>query len=644
MKRLLFALLLALPLSAAAQLNTNRLTDIGRNALYFEDYVVAIQYFNQVIKVRPYLTEPYFLRAYAKMNLEDYRGAISDCDKALAINPFLPKVYYCRGFAYKNIGELQKSCDDFYSALELEPNNISATHLLIENLLQMERYDEADKICTQSLKDYPRYSDTYLLRSQLSLSRADTAAAYADLDTAIIYNKNSDAAYAIRGMLHYMQKHTPLALADLDEAIRINSYRSEYFGNRAIVRMQADDFRGAAADFDASIQIDNSNALSYFNRALLRSEVGDENRALDDLDVCIALEPNNYNAYLQRAYVNLRLGNTAAAERDFSTIITRYPDFVPAYYGRSEARRLQGNSRGAELDRYDAGKIESEIRSGARKARSGSEQELSATPEGRAIVQNLNKQRKSRYASDIRGQIQYNDIDIEPLANFTVCPRGSASQSHDIALYNAALEEFNKAAGTDLTIGLAGGEMKAEALDSCFSSVERLSEKLAKKPGDEALLLKRAYCYALIGDYENALADYDRLVAGNAAGSLYYFMRGNARLRLIESEGRSERRDVPDGGYSLAVNDFMMAFSIDHNFVYAVYNAGYAYLLQKNFARATECFNTALAIYPEFAEAYYNRGLIYLFQGDKDRGRQDLSKAGELGLHQAYNVIRRYAY
>ena len=58
-------------IGAQAQINTNRLTDIGRNALYFEDYVVAIQYFNQVIKVKPYLAEPYFYRAYAKMNLED---------------------------------------------------------------------------------------------------------------------------------------------------------------------------------------------------------------------------------------------------------------------------------------------------------------------------------------------------------------------------------------------------------------------------------------------------------------------------------------------------------------------------------------------------------------------------------------------
>ncbi|KAA6308014.1 Tryptophan synthase alpha chain, partial [termite gut metagenome] len=42
-----------------AQINTERVMMIARNALYFEDYVLSIQYFNQVINAKPYLYEPY---------------------------------------------------------------------------------------------------------------------------------------------------------------------------------------------------------------------------------------------------------------------------------------------------------------------------------------------------------------------------------------------------------------------------------------------------------------------------------------------------------------------------------------------------------------------------------------------------------
>ena len=48
-KRILYTLLIMFPVVASAQINTDRVMAIGRNALYFEDYVLSIQYFNQVI-------------------------------------------------------------------------------------------------------------------------------------------------------------------------------------------------------------------------------------------------------------------------------------------------------------------------------------------------------------------------------------------------------------------------------------------------------------------------------------------------------------------------------------------------------------------------------------------------------------------
>ena len=45
-KKILAALLL-FPTFAYAQINTDRVMMIARNALYFEDYVLSIQYFNQ---------------------------------------------------------------------------------------------------------------------------------------------------------------------------------------------------------------------------------------------------------------------------------------------------------------------------------------------------------------------------------------------------------------------------------------------------------------------------------------------------------------------------------------------------------------------------------------------------------------------
>ena len=88
-KILVIVLCVACSVATYAQLNTDRVLAIGRNALYFEDYVLSIQYFNQIIKVKPYLTEPYFYRAIAKIQLEDYQGAEQDCNAVIESNTFM---------------------------------------------------------------------------------------------------------------------------------------------------------------------------------------------------------------------------------------------------------------------------------------------------------------------------------------------------------------------------------------------------------------------------------------------------------------------------------------------------------------------------------------------------------------------------
>ena len=93
--RIIYLVLAALfPLMGWAQINTERVMAIGKNALYFEDYVLSIQYFNQVINAKPYLAEPYFFRGLAKFNLDDFPGAEKDCTESLERNPFVVNV--CR--------------------------------------------------------------------------------------------------------------------------------------------------------------------------------------------------------------------------------------------------------------------------------------------------------------------------------------------------------------------------------------------------------------------------------------------------------------------------------------------------------------------------------------------------------------------
>ncbi len=94
--------------------------------------------------------------------------------------------------------------------------------------------------------------------------------------------------------------------------------------------------------------------------------------------------------------------------------------------------------------------------------------------------------------------------------------------------------------------------------------------------------------------------------------------------------------------YSQAIADYSKIVALDNEFVYAYYNRANVYAKSKQIDKALADYDTVIQQDPYFAEAYYNRGIVKIYQGDMKAAAVDLSKAGELGLKSAYNIIKRY--
>lgn len=164
-KKILTAILL-LPTLLYAQINTERVMTIARNALYFEDYVLSIQYFNQVINAKPYLYEPYFFRGLAKINLDDYQGAESDCDAAIQRNPFVVGAYQIRGLARIRQNKFDEAIEDYKTAIKYDPENVVLWHNLSLCHIQKEDYEAAKEDLGTLLTIAPKYTRAYLMRGE----------------------------------------------------------------------------------------------------------------------------------------------------------------------------------------------------------------------------------------------------------------------------------------------------------------------------------------------------------------------------------------------------------------------------------------------------------------------------------------------
>jgi tetratricopeptide (TPR) repeat protein len=98
--------------------------------------------------------------------------------------------------------------------------------------------------------------------------------------------------------------------------------------------------------------------------------------------------------------------------------------------------------------------------------------------------------------------------------------------------------------------------------------------------------------------------------------------------------------ELPDYSKVLAAYDLLI--NADPGFGLAYFNRGNVRCRIKDYNGAVQDYSEAIRSEPKMAEAYFNRGLTLIYLDEKSRACMDLSKAGELGLDNAYKVITKY--
>jgi len=97
-----------------------------------------------------------------------------------------------------------------------------------------------------------------------------------------------------------------------------------------------------------------------------------------------------------------------------------------------------------------------------------------------------------------------------------------------------------------------------------------------------------------------------------------------------------------DYDYTEAIEDMLAALEYVPDLPHLYFNLGNLYCLSSRLVESLDNYDKALEIYPGMGNAYYNRGLVLIYLKDKEKGCIDLSRAGELGVADAYSVISRY--
>lgn len=650
MKRILFIILMLFVLgtSAYAQLSKPYFYWRGRDCIIEGKYREAIESLNMLLRVETKAYEGYFLRGVAKYNLDDLPGALADFTAAVTESPNYTLAYQYRAITRSRMGQYQEALMDFDRAIELRPSMAGSYYSRGVTFFLNQQFERAITDFDRFLRLEPREPSGYINRGTSYLYQSDTVRALSDYNRAIEVNPYFSDGYMRRGLVLLMQENFDQAIADFDKTIELDSTSAITYFYRGVANSNLDKLNLALHDFDSSIERDSMNSVTYYNRAILRSQVGDYNRAIEDYNRIAINNPNNVLVFYNRAALYAQIGNLKAAIADYSHAIELYPDFANAYLFRSNIRAMLRDEAGSREDRRVAeakiAEYRSQLNDSTFSIYADTSQQFNKIMSFDADFGNKDF---ARSVGDIQKEVR-----LRPLFRFTIMPEDTVTVFDPMKYRNERLNKFIESVGVRGLVMSNVPTMLSEdsiyVLDIQNSDPEKWNDVFIK-----------GITQTLLSQYNSAKSYFDYAVSDRPREPYGLINRSTTQAEMIEFisslDGdyqnitidsdpatrlkRSERRTYD---YSKAIADLRAAIELMPELPYSHYNLGNLLSMSGDMPGAIRAYTRAIELFPYFAEAYFNRGLVQVYLKDSQTGCLDLSKAGELGITDAYEVVKRY--
>ena len=632
----------------------------GRRALADGKYSLAIENFNVLSQLDTADYWTFFFRGIAKYNLGDLRGAKRDFDRSVRINPVFTSGYHYRGITESRFGNYDAALADLQHAIDLRPGTEGLYFSRGVTYFLSQQFENAVKDFDRYIRKMPKDPSAYLNRGASYLFLGDTLQAVNDYNKAIKLDRFDPEGYVRRGRLYASQKNYDLAIADMDRAIELDTTNTFAYFNRAIMYYEQEKYREAMDDLNRVLKDEPGNALTLYNRGLINAHLGAYDDALSDMDRVLNINPENVLAYFNRASIFIEMGMYKDALEDYDRAIELYPDFAKAYMNRAYVKNMLGDYKSSKKDYETAQKKVQEYR----EKNASDEVSFADTTRKYSTLIALDADFAKKDFND--ELLQHRDIDIRlrPLYRFVLTGvKDDTNYALAQGYENTLISRFERSLPVGVSVRNADVALTAEAL----ADVERAAWDGAD-PDAEQLFMRAMYEYS--GKHFNSsLNYYGRAVEESEAtgtieslySAFYHMNRGALRAEMIDFissiESNVQVLSMDDSGntrarvkdqvsrqydYSDAIRDMKAAAEIIPDIPYVYYNLGNLYCLSAEHINSIENYSKAIALYPYMGDAYFNRGLVLIYLKDKEKGCIDLSRAGELGVQDAYSVIKKY--
>ncbi len=635
-----FILLQFFSSSLKAQRNIDLMIFKAQQMIMNNDYLEAIKSCNEIITVKPYLYEPYFLRGVSKFYLEDFKGANNDLTKAIEIKPNSTSAYHYRALSRERIYDFDGSLQDFGEAIRQSPNDPQLYINRAITFLYLNQYYDAIGNCNIAIRIDPNIENTYMIRGAAKTGLDHFIEALDDYNKTIKINRFNHNAYLRRGMIRFELEDIDGALLDFNESIGLNPENSFAYFNRAMVYAKQNNYDSALTDLNTVINIDPKNSLSYFNRAMIYTDMGELDNAISDYSMVVQYNKDNLLVYFNRGNLYMQKKEYSKAVKDYSEAIRIYPDFADAYANRSVARSQLKQNDLATLDYDIARQLKEEHYSKTHEELVAEEDKIQSLIEFEAEFFQSEKEKQ---------QLQNKEFEIDLLQDFSILwnIKNDASEYYDFRL-----NQIGSKMGIKIDARMNYNELSENDVRNKIDSLENVLIQFPESVKDWYL---HAVLNTEIKNYHVAIGDYDQIIQLDSNFAPAYLNKGviQSKLALMYNAFNNSQsgsflvKDQPEyssegNDASSIINNFKKAQQLIPDLPYSYYNLANIYCKQLEYNKGLEYYDKAIEINPDMGEAYYNKGITMIYLGDTDNGCFYIGKSGELGVEEAYSVLKRY--
>ena len=605
--------------------------DQGRSELVSGHLAKALEKFNIVIQQRTDLYEAYYLRGYTKFKLDDYLGAEADFTRAIDLNPYWAQLFTIRGNTRDKLSDYKGAFSDYQKAIKIDSTDGSIYANRALTLLFLQQFEPCIADCNQAIRLHFETENIYTIKGQAELGLKNYRPAIHNFNEAISINRFSSYTYVQRALAYQGLNAIDSARNDLYKSLKLDSTSAFTYYQLSILEMDQKNDSLALKYINNSLRLSPYNTAALYNKSLLHNRLKDNSSAILDLSKLIQMAPSNFLAYFNRGnlYYTQKEYNSSLA--DYDKAIELAPENADAYFNRALVKDALHNNAGAYEDQK-RGQFINE--------RNKQLTDTAKYAEGIRMMKMMSEGSDFITKSESRESLQYKQVTVQFQAPFLIIPiefkfRPKYFQAYSLKIKSKHHHDVVRLYNTCDTIS-------TEVLNGVLKKT-RINEKEKSAPVNySSIALDQAAIECQLHHFNSAIEACNQSLLGDSTNPMTYFEAGNIQLQLVrflkDLNGNSKNQEA----IAIGLEKYNIAISLEPEFFVAYYNRALLKAEAEDYKGALQDFTLAIQINPNFQDAYFNRAVLYLLFKEHVAGCSDLSRAGELGLLDAYSLLKKY--